>query len=275
MSEKPHGGSVEEESRYWIKSVGRAMDVLTHLAAHGGTTGLSVTEIAAALGLSKSATFAILYTLNVRGMVQDEGTGMSRRYRLGMTLARMGAIASENVDLRSAARPHMQALAEAVGATARLALFLDQHAVVIEQATGNERVRLDLQLGSAESLTNTSLGKAILASMPPESALAIVEAAGLERSTDRSIVDVEKFMEHLESVRTQGYAINDEEDAPGVFGVAAPVLNAQGDCVAALTITGLIRQVQDSWSYDEMGREVMRAAMAISADLGYQVTSRG
>ncbi|WP_334169394.1 IclR family transcriptional regulator C-terminal domain-containing protein [Timonella senegalensis] len=140
---------------------------------------------------------------------------------------------------------------------------------MIEQATGNERVRLDLALGSAETLHTTSLGKAILAQLPNEKVVEILSQVGMEPHTERSITSVDEFLEHLEIVRRQGYAINDEEDAHGVFGVAAPVFDYTGECLGAITITGLKRQQPSTWYYVDMARQVHEAASGLSRDLGY------
>lgn len=258
-----------EESRYWVKSVGRALDVLEILARDVDGKGMSVTEIGSELGLSKSAAFATLYTLQARGFVRDEGVGMMRKYRLGAALSRLGTVATATTSLRDTARPHLEQLARNVGATARFASLSGGRAVVIEQATGNERVRLDLALGSAETLHTTSLGKAILAQLPNEKVVEILSQVGMEPHTERSITSVDEFLEHLEIVRCQGYAINDEEDAHGVFGVAAPVFDYTGECLGAITITGLKRQQPSTWYYVDMARQVHEAASGLSRDLGY------
>lgn len=263
-----------EDSRYWVKSVGRALDVLEFLAKVGEGDGKSVTEIGAELGLSKSAAFATLYTLSARGFVRDEGQGMLRKYRLGPALSRLGTVATATTSLRETAKPHLETLARGVGATARFATLSAGRAVVIEQASGNERVRLDLALGSAEALHTTGLGKAILAEMPEDRVRKILAQAGMERHTDRTITNIEDFLVHLDQVRKQGYAINDEEDADGVFGVAAAVYDFSGECLGAVTITGLKVQQQSTWHYIDMARQVHEAAKNLSRDLGFVARER-
>lgn len=271
MGNSPQIDDTEDptQSRYWVKSVGRAIDIMELLAQESENGGLSVTEIGSRLKLSKSAVFATLYTLTARELVRDTGIGMSRRYSLGMGLARLGAEAAASTSLRDAARPHLEKLAQEIGATARLASLAGGRAVVIEQATGNERVRLDLSLGSAEALHTTSLGKAILAQMSENKARKLLEETGMEQHTERTITNVDEFIEHLKLVHEQGYAINDEEDAHGVFGVASPVFGHSGSCLGAVTITGLKRQQPPDFYYEDMAKAVQVTAMAISRSLGY------
>jgi IclR family transcriptional regulator, acetate operon repressor len=257
-----------EDSRYWVKSVARAIDVLELLAAQPTGGGLSVTEIGSTLGLSKSAVFATLFTLNNRGLVADEGSGMTRRYRLGMALARLGAQATSQTNLRDVARPHLGALARAATATARLATLESDQAVVIDQIGGNERVRLDLRMGSRELPHSTGLGKAILAQLEPDQIRELINRVGMVRRTARTVTDIDTLIAHLAEIREAGYALDDEEDAEGIFCIGSALLNHDGECVGAISITGL-KLDQPTWRYQELGRMVRDTALLISADLGH------
>lgn len=260
-----------EDSRYWVKSVARAVDVLELLASQPAGGGLSVTEIGSALKLSKSAAFATLFTLSARGLVADEGTGMTRRYRLGMALARLGAQATAQTSLRDVARPHLGALAKAAAATARLATLESDQAVVIDQVGGNERVRLDLRMGTRELPHSTGLGKAILAQLDPAQIRDLVTRVGMTRRTARTITDIDTLVAHLAEIRDAGYALDDEEDAEGIFCIGSALFDHDGACVGAISITGL-KLDQPTWRYQELGRMVRDAALLISADLGYLPT---
>ena len=67
-------------TRYKVKSLGRALDLLDVLA---GRSGMSLTELARALDISKPTAYAILQTYLARGLISDTGEGSQRRYRLG------------------------------------------------------------------------------------------------------------------------------------------------------------------------------------------------
>ena len=79
------------EDRYRVQSVERAFLLLEALAG-AGPEGMTLSELGRGLGVSKSTAYAILQTLLAGGFVADAGTGMSRRYRLGMALARLGDV---------------------------------------------------------------------------------------------------------------------------------------------------------------------------------------
>ena len=87
MSNRDDSGA--DGQRYRLHGVERALDTFELLAA-AGQDGMTLTELADKIGVSKSSAFALLQTLIARGFVADSGTRLSRRYRLGMALAKLG-----------------------------------------------------------------------------------------------------------------------------------------------------------------------------------------
>lgn len=257
-----------EEPKYWVKSVARAADILEALAAPAQGNGLSVTEVGQACSISKSAAFGMLQTLRAYGLVSDDGEGMSRRYRLGMSLARLGDRARSQVSLRGVAHPVLRELTRATGMASRLAVPEDGHAVVVDQVELDQRVRLDLRMGQRELPHCTGLGKALLSAMPPSEAAAVVERFGLPRRTSRTITDPATFLSHLRDIARVGYALDDEEDAEGIICIGAPVFDDRSVCAGAISITGL-KLGLPAWRYQELGGQVRDAARRISVSLGW------
>ncbi|MFH8520703.1 IclR family transcriptional regulator [Streptomyces gelaticus] len=257
-----------EEPKYWVKSVARAADILEALAAPGQGSGLSVTEVGQACSISKSAAFGMLQTLRAYGLVSDDGEGMNRRYRLGMSLARLGDRARSQVSLRGVAHPVLRELTRTTGMASRLAVPEDGHAVVVDQVELDQRVRLDLRMGQRELPHCTGLGKALLSAVPPGEAAAVVERFGLPRRTSRTITDPATFLSHLRDIARAGYALDDEEDAEGIICIGAPVFDDRSVCAGAVSITGL-KLGLPAWRYQELGGQVRDAARRISVSLGW------
>ncbi|MFD7493147.1 IclR family transcriptional regulator [Streptomyces sp. NPDC059832] len=263
-----------EEPKYWVKSVARAADILEALAAPAQGNGLSVTEVGQACSISKSAAFGMLQTLRAYGLVSDDGEGMNRRYRLGMSLARLGDRARSQVSLRGVAHPVLRELTRATGMASRLAVPEDGHAVVVDQVELDQRVRLDLRMGQRELPHCTGLGKALLSAVPPGEAAAVVERFGLPRRTSRTITDPATFLSHLRDIARVGYALDDEEDAEGIICIGAPVFDDRSVCAGAVSITGL-KLGLPAWRYQELGGQVRDAARRISLSLGWVDDSDG
>ncbi|MFE9818638.1 IclR family transcriptional regulator [Streptomyces sp. NPDC005773] len=257
-----------EEPKYWVKSVARAADILEALAAPSQGNGLSVTEVGQACSISKSAAFGMLQTLRAYGLVSDDGEGMNRRYRLGMSLARLGDRARSQVSLRGVAHPVLRELTRATGMASRLAVPEDGHAVVVDQVELDQRVRLDLRMGQRELPHCTGLGKALLSAMPQSEAASVVERFGLPRRTSRTITDPATFLSHLRDIARVGYALDDEEDAEGIICIGAPVFDDRSVCAGAVSITGL-KLGLPAWRYQELGGQVRDAARRISVSLGW------
>ncbi|WP_326695228.1 IclR family transcriptional regulator [Streptomyces sp. NBC_01766] len=260
--------SAPEEPKYWVKSVARAADILEALAAPAPGSGMSVTEVGQTCGISKSAAFGMLQTLRAYGLVSDDGEGMNRRYRLGMSLARLGDRARSQVSLRGVAQPVLRELTRTTGMASRLALPEDGHAVVVDQVELDQRVRLDLRMGQRELPHCTGLGKALLSALSQTEAASIVERFGLPRRTARTITDPATFLSHLRDIARVGYAVDDEEDAEGIICIGSPVLDDQGVCAGAVSITGL-KLGLPAWRYQELGGQVRDAAHRISRALGW------
>jgi IclR family acetate operon transcriptional repressor len=257
-----------EEPKYWVKSVARAADILEALAAPAQGNGLSVTEVGQACSISKSAAFGMLQTLRAYGLVSDDGEGMNRRYRLGMSLARLGDRARSQVSLRGVAHPVLTELTRTTGMASRLAVPENGHAVVVDQVEVDQRVRLDLRMGQRELPHCTGLGKALLSAVPESEAAAVIERFGLPRRTSRTITDPATFLSHLRDIARVGYALDDEEDAEGIICIGAPVFDDRSVCAGAISITGL-KLGLPAWRYQELGGQVRDAARRISVSLGW------
>jgi IclR family acetate operon transcriptional repressor len=246
--------------------VERALDALELLAA-AGSEGMTLTDLTDRLSVSKSTAFALLQTLIGRGYVADSGTRLSRRYRLGMELAKLGDVAAEQSPLVSVAMPVLRSVTEETGLTTRLVVPDGPFAVVAGRVDAPGTVRFASYLGKREYPHCTSAGKALLSALPPEAARAAAVEAGLPARTPRTITDPDALVRDLELSAARGYTIDDEEDSEGVFCVGAPVYDRTGSCVAAISGTGL-KLNRPSWRMDELGVALRDAADEISAALG-------
>jgi IclR family acetate operon transcriptional repressor len=255
------------EDRYRVQSVERAFLLLEALA-DAGPEGMTLTELGRTLGVSKSTAYAILQTLLAGGFVADGGTGQSRRYRLGMALARLGDVVVSQIALRDVAMPVMRDLTNETGLTSRVAVLDEPYAVVIarvDSPRGN--VRFHANLGKREHLHCSAVGKAMLAALPTATVREIVAAAGLPGQTSHTITDESHLLAELQAVGRRGYAVDDEEDAEGVFCVGSAVLDRSLQCVGAVSVTGLKLDLP-AWRVEQLGQTVRDHALRISTLLG-------
>jgi IclR family acetate operon transcriptional repressor len=225
-------------ARYKVKSLGRALDLLDVLAGRGGS-GMSLTELARALDISKPTAYAILQTYLARGLISDSGEGNQRRYRLGLALAKLGDVAIGSFGLVDAALEQLRRLTEELQMTSRVAILDDGHAVVVGRVDGPGAVRFDAALGRRELPHCSAVGKVLLAQLPREEAKGILRRLGMPRRTAHTVTSVAAFLGELDRVARDGYAVDDEEDTEGVSCVAACVFDRSGKAAGAISVTGL------------------------------------
>jgi len=250
--------------KYELKSVSRALRLL-EILADNGDDGLSVTEAAAQLGASKSATFAMLQTLVGFNFATEFDRGP--RYRLGPAVLRLADSHTRSMPLVNLVRPIMQALTDQTGWTSRLATHQNGYPVFIDRVEGPGSIRFYTPLGIREMPHRSAAGKAILADLDESVVRRIAEETGLPERTRHTITDITTLLKDLALVRTRGFAVDDEEDDQGVLCVGATILGRDGQPAGAVSITGLKADVPD-WRVQELGRIVRAHADQMAVAIG-------
>ena len=256
--------SNEVAGRYTVRSVARAMR-LVQIVAGGPAEGLPLSELARALGTSKSTALSLARTLTAFGMLRDGQPGP--RYTLGTGLIRLGDIARGQLPLGDVCRPLLTELSDLTKMTSRLAICDDGFPVFIERVDGPGSVRFHTPLGQRELPHSSAAGKAILATMTGEQVREVCGQAGLTRRTSHTITDLASLRENLALVRSNGFALDDEEDAEGIFCLGAAFFGHDGTVAGAVSVTG-IKGDLPAWRVNELGQAVRRAADRVSEILG-------
>ena len=250
--------------RYTVRSVARALR-LVDIVAGGPPEGQSLSDMARALGTSKSTTLALARTLAGFGYLRDTRPGP--RYTLGTALIRMGDIARQQLPLGDLCRPLLEELADATKMTSRVAICEEGYPVFIERVDGPGSVRFHAPLGQREIPYASAAGKAILSTMSKQEVRAMCEQTGLRPRTGHTITDIDSLLDNLTLARGQGFAVDDEEDAEGIFCVGAAFFGHDRSCAGAVSVTG-IKGDFPAWRIDELGRAVRRSADKVSQILG-------
>ena len=248
-----------------MQSVDRALETLELLARHGES---GVTEVAERLGVHKSTASRLLSALEARRMVEQGGE--RGRYRLGGgVLALAGALAGQ-MDLVRAARGVCEALAEQVGETVNLATADDGDVVNVDQARGTSAISTHNWAGERTPAHATSTGKVLLAF----GALPRLSGRGrLPRFTAATITDRRALAAALEEVVERGFAVADGELEEGLLAVAAPVRDAGGAVVAAISASGPTYRLDARRA--EVAAALVAAAEEVSQRLGWRRRSDG
>lgn len=252
--------------RYTVRSVARAMRLI-ELVAEGPREGRSLSDLARGLGTSKSTTLALARTLTGSGMLRVRDTRPGPKYTLGTAMIRLGDITRHQVPLGDICRPILVRLSDLTKMTARVAICDQGHPVFIERVDGPGSVRFYTPLGQREVPHSSAAGKAILATMTEAQVRAICAESGLQARTARTITEFDALLADLAGVRANGFAVDDEEDAEGIFCVGAAFFGHDGSCAGAVSVTGIKNDLPE-WRVNELGRTVRRAADEVCEQAG-------
>ena len=240
---------------YSVPAIERALSVLQCLGH--SRRGFSISEISRRLKIPKSSAHLILTTLERRGFLQkNTQTG---RFHFGLQLVSLSRSALENLDLREEARPFLRDLMQESGLTVHMAVLERDEAVIIEKVEAPGLVRLASWVGRRLDVNCTGVGKVLIA---------FLETAVFARHNSRTIISRSALRRELKLVKQAGYALDNEEDEPGVCCIGAPVFDQNGNAMAAISVAGTTSQIGVD-RVPILARQVKRAARGISLRLGY------
>lgn len=233
--------------------------------------GLSNAQISRKLQIPKSSASYILRTLEKQAYLnRDKETG---KYRVGLKILSLSRGALSGIDVREVALPIMRHLMEKTHLTCHLAILDGPEAVYIEKVEPQGFIRMDTWVGRRMRVHATSVGKALVAYIPPQQLEKIISGSGMEKRTAKTITSLPRLVKELERVRAQGYAVDDEENNLGARCVGAPVFNQQGAIEASLGLSGTIHQVNEQ-TMPRILEALKDAARHVSMQLGYRPPHR-
>ena len=209
----------------------------------------------------------IASTLEAAGYLRRDPE--TKRYRPSVKVLQLGFSALRSMDIRQAARPHLDRLSRETGETVSHAVLDGNEIVYVDRVRNRQIVGVVLGMGSRLPAHCTSMGKAILAYLPDGQLRTRLNGEVFEACTAHTLVDLESLKTELAKVRKQGFAINDQELAVGLRAVAAPIRGEQGSVVAAINISGSTETISRSRMRQEFVPLLIETASEISQALGH------
>lgn len=252
-----------------VQSLERAAFILDVLAL--SPQGLSLRELSEKVNLSKGTTHRILTSLSYLDFIRQNP--LNKHYQLGFKLVELGNHLLDQIDFRTESRPYLVELADRTKETAHM-VILDQNEVLyidkVDTGGYPTGLRMFSMLGARVPAHCCAVGKVLLAALPEEKLIDILETRGLVRRTENTITDRKQFIEHLRRVREDGYALDNEENEIGIRCVAAPVYDQCGETIAAISLSVPAIRIKARELETVLKDRVMETAVKISQKLGYQ-----
>lgn len=215
----------------FMTSLARGLHVIRAFA--GIDRRLTIADVSRATGLTRAVVRRCLYTLRELGYAASDG----RAFYLQPRVLTLGHAYLSTAPLAIAAQPILQTLSERIGEATTVGV-LDEGAVVYVARASTQRIMsVTLGVGSRLQAYCTALGRVLLASLPTEHADAQLTHAQLKAHTRFTVTSRERLLEILSSVRTDGFALNDQELEIGLRSIAVPIRNVVGTTVAAMNVS--------------------------------------
>ncbi|RAJ66476.1 IclR family transcriptional regulator [Streptomyces sp. Amel2xB2] len=246
-----------------IDSVEKAFRVLESFSAE--RPRMSVTEAAEAVGLSRATARRILLTFERLGFAETDG----RHFSLTPRVLRFGFGYLSALPYWETAQSRMRALADELRESCSMATLDGTEIVYVARVPAARSMSITLSIGSRLPAYATSMGRVLLAALPPQELDALLADVRLEPLTRNTVTEPEALRGELDRVREQGFAVVDGEREEGVRSAAAPVRGRGGRVLAAVNVSANAARVP----LEELRRvcvpRVVETAEAITSDIGY------
>lgn len=226
------------EAKNPVKATQRSFEVLRIVYELGS---VRLTDVSAELGMSDSTAHNHLSTLVEAGFLSRE----SDFYHLSLRFLTYGEAARTRYKVSEAARFGLSDLTSELGEATSVVVAEDGYGYVVAHNRGTTDLQIDLFQGRRLPLHATSFGKVLLADLPDEDVVEIISQYGLVTCTAETITDRDQLFDELLSIRSQGYAICDEERLRGIRSIATAVRNERGVAVGAMGVTGPTSRLTD------------------------------
>lgn len=214
----------------FMTSLARGLAVLR--AFSDQRRSLTIAQISHRTGISRAAVRRCLHTLCALGYAEADGA----LFTLQSKVLTLGYSYLSSTPLTVSTGPYLNAISRKLDESCSLAVLQDDEILYVARSVTARIMSVSLNTGSRLPAYCTSLGRVLLAQLPPEGLQAYLERVKLQAYTDKTVVSATRLHEIIDEVRQAGYALNDQELEIGLRSLAVPVRGASGNVLAALNV---------------------------------------
>lgn len=242
----------------YVQSFARGLQVIRSFSE--GAPRQTLSEVAAASGLTRAGARRILLTLQTLGYVVSDG----KLFSLTPRILDLGFAYLSSMPIWNRAEPVMEALVQEVQESCSAAVLDATDIVYVLRVPTQKIMRISLGVGSRLPAYCTSMGRLLLADLDDDEVRARLEASPREALTKHTVTDVDALMAKVAQARRQQWCLVNQELEEGLISVAAPIVNRQGRMVAALNISGQANRTSAKAIQEGMLPALREAANRIS-----------
>lgn len=259
----------EQRGTDFVQSLERGLAVIR--AFDRTRPELTLSEVAAATGVTRAAARRFLLTLVDLGYVRSDG----RLFALSPRVLELGYAYLSSLSLPEVAEPHLEALVGEVNESSSVSVLDAGDVVYVARVPTSRIMTVAISVGTRFPAYATSMGRVLLAGLPDADLDAYLDTVRLDRLTPRTVTTVAGLRAELARVRAQGWAIVDQELEEGLRAVAAPIRNRDGRTVAAINISAHASRTPVESVRRRLLPPLLAAAARIEADLPARIPGTG
>ena len=266
---RPPAAASSDRQREFVQGLQRGFAVVKAFSADGGRR-LTVADVAARTSLTRAVARRYLLTLQELGYVVHDGS----HFALTPRILDLGFTYLATIDVANIAQPFMERIVHTLRESCSVAVLDGHDAVYVARMAAKRIMSINLVVGSRLPAHATSMGKVLLAYLPPDQLEEYFHTAPLQRLTSRTIVEADALRAALKQVRERGWAFADQESEDGVRTVAVPLFDRNMQVQAAMNVSGHASRVAMKELRSRYLPVLQDAAAEISRALGANVPMR-
>lgn len=260
MTDEP---TIDEQDGDFVQSLDRGLSVIRAFDADHAS--LSLSEVAAATGLSRAAARRFLHTLVHLGYMR----GNDGRFTLRPKILELGYAYLSSLTLPEVAMPHMEELVEEVRESSSVSELDGEDVVYIARVPTKRIMTMTISVGTRFPAYATSMGRVLLAAQPEDWLERYLAAVSLHGLTGRTITSPGGLRQELRKIRGRGWALVDQELEEGLRSLAAPIRNGDGRVVAAINVSTHAGRR----SLESIVRDLLHPLLATAERIGRDLTA--
>ena len=248
----------------YVQSLARGLLVLRTFSAEH--PALTLAEAARLTGLTRATVRRSLHTLQKLGYVVTDG----RQFELTPRVLDLGYAYLSSAQIGDIAQPFMEALSEQINESVSVAVLDEFEIVYVARVPTKRIMRIGLALGSRLPALVTSMGRMIVADLPPAEQKIFIKSAPLPKMTNKTLTRKDELVKALNKIHQQGWVLLDQELEDGVRSIAAPIRDKRGRTIAAINVGTQAGRV----SLKQLTEEFLPLLVRIAADISSAMTRR-
>jgi IclR family transcriptional regulator, pca regulon regulatory protein len=252
---------------HFVQSLERGLAVIRAFGAD--SPSLTLSEVARSTGLTRAATRRFLLTLGDLGYVRSDG----RRFELTPRVLELGYAFLSSLSLTEVAEPHLERLVSEVHESSSVSVLDGDDIVYVARVPTSRIMRVSINVGTRFPAYATSMGRVMLAGLPEPELDAFFARVVLRRLSPRTITSEDALRAELRRVRSQGWAMVDQELEEGLRSVAAPIRDRAGRVVAGVNLSAHASRTPTESVRRELLPALLATAARIEADLRIAASS--